>query len=185
MLRRWYFIIISSAVLLFAAYYVYNKWDKNETVPEDIFIEAVLKPNSNPNMDYKDYLLEVYIDKRKYSQHMIYPYISGLHSMSFDAKEDEGFFRPSSIGSAGDDEVKVADALHKHNISQMNYDNGYLDFIGFWSPPEQGKHKLKMYFEANDNFNSLEDMYLVYVHKEKGIFGQDLGWTKVVKIQAE
>lgn len=178
-------MIVCSVVLLLGAYYVYHESNKNEATPEDIHIEASLKRNLNPNMDHKDYMLEVYIDKKKYSQHMVYPYMPGLHFMSFDAKEDEGFFVPGSIGSAGDDEIKVADTLNKHNIPKENLENGYMNFIGFWSPQEEGSHKLRMYFEADDDFKFSDEMYLVYVHKEEGAFRQDLGWTKLVKVQAE
>jgi hypothetical protein len=175
---------VFAAALLFLSFYIYQETGKSKTVPEDIKIEAVLKPNNNERMGHKDVMLEVSIEKHSSSRHLIYPYIPGLMHMSFDNEEGQGFYVPTSIGNGPDDERKVADALRAGGVINSSFDDEELTMMGFAGPEEAGSHKLRMYFEAED-VSSLKEMHLVYVHKETGRFGRELGWTKVVKVQPE
>lgn len=175
-------IIISLVLVGFILYYFDS--NINKTNPEDIMVEATLKPNNNPRMDHKDVMLEVFIDKSKNSQHMIYPYIPGLHYMSFDTKEEKGFFIPTNIGSGSGDERKVYDTLKNNRIIDDTVEKNQLHDIGFWSPQDAGFHKMRLYFQ-NEDLKPNNEMYLIYIHKEEGLFGQDLGWTKLVRIDSE
>lgn len=56
-------------------------------------------------------MLEVFVDKQKYSQHMIYPYFPNLEYMTFDSKEDKEFFVPTSIGSGAGDKKRVTSRM--------------------------------------------------------------------------
>lgn len=182
-------IIFNAAIILllligFSAYYLES--NKNETTPEDIMIEAVLKPNHNPRMDYKDIMLEVTVTKNKNSQHMIYPYISGLYYpgidyMSFDAREEEGFYVPGAIGISPMDDQKVYDTLKQNRIIDSTIKKEQVKYAGFATPQDAGVHKMRIYFNKDD-FNANNEMYLVYVHKEEGVIGKDIGWTKLVRV---
>lgn len=172
------------SLLLLGVRMFYMESNKNETFPDDIIVKATLKPNTNPRMDYKDVMLEVSIDKSKNSQHMIYPYIPGLQYMSFDSREEEGFFIPTSIGSGYSDEQKVYETLINNRIIDHAIEKEQIHYIGFWSPQDAGDHQMRLYFE-NEGLKENNEMYLIYVHKEEGAFGQDLGWTKLVKVETE
>lgn len=175
--------LISCIIIIgFSAYYIESKEKKAK--PDDIFIEAILKHNNNSRMDHKDVMLEVLIDKNKYTQHMIYPYIPGLQYMSFDNHEEKGYFVPTSIGIDSGDEQKVYDTLINQKIINSSIEKEQLNLIGFWSPQEAGIHKMRLYFQTED-FNADNKMYLIYVHKEKGLFGRDQGWTKLVRVESE
>lgn len=169
---------------LVAAYSIYIRLNNNKTSPNDIKIEAVLKPNSNNRMKHKNIVLEVSIEKSSDSQHMIYPYIPGLLYMTFDGNEGEEFFVPTSIGGGPGDKERVINALKNNKIMNTTIHDDQYEAIGFWVPKESGKHKTKMYFEAQD-LSLINEMYLIYIHKETGFFNQDLSWSKVVKVKSE
>ena len=152
--------------LLIGIYIILNLYnsEKNKAVlPEDIKIEATLKENESENMQDKGYILEVVIDQKKDSQNMIYPYLEGLGNMSFDRKEEEGYFIPSSIGTHGNDVAMIIKTLEENNIIEKNKGFTSSSFIGFGVPKSAGNYKLKMYFDEVDNFNASEKMYLIYV----------------------
>ncbi|WP_026021458.1 hypothetical protein [Paenibacillus senegalensis] len=104
--------------------------------------------------------------------------------MSFDTGEEAEFFVPTSIGSDSADEQKVYDTLKNNRIIDGTAKKDQIHFIGFWSPQDAGVHKMRLYFE-NKNLLADKEMYLVYVHKEEGRFGKDLGWTQLTSIDSE
>ena len=104
--------------------------------------------------------------------------------MTFDINEDKGYFTPSNIGNSGSDMQKVISSLQEHHIIDNSFDEEQLQLIGFWSPQQAGSHKMRMYFEAEE-LKSTDEIYLIYVHEETGLFGQDLSWTKLVKVKNE
>lgn len=169
-------------IFIFSAYFIETM--EEETKPDDVIVEAVLKNNNNSKMDHKDIMLEVLINKNKYTQHMIYPYIPGLQYMSFDNNEEDGYFVPTSIGVSPDDEQKVYDTLINQKIINSTIEKEKLGLIGFWSPQEAGTHKMRLYFQTED-FDANNEMYLIYVHKAKGLFGRDKGWTKLIKVKTD
>ncbi|SDW37981.1 hypothetical protein [Paenibacillus sp. PDC88] len=87
--------LISCIIIIALSAFLIESMEE-ETKPDDVHVEAVLKIKSNSKMDHKVVMLEVLIDKNKYTQHMIYPYIPGLHSMSFDNNEENGYIVPTS-----------------------------------------------------------------------------------------
>lgn len=72
----------------------------------------------------------------------------------------------------------------KAGITDNSFDEEQFHIIGFWSPQEAGIHRLRMYFEA-DRLKLSDEFYLIFVHKETGVFGQDLSWTKLIKVKSE
>lgn len=170
-------------IFVFSAYYVQSM--EGKTKPEDIFVKAILKHNANPRMVHKDVMLEVLIDKKNDTQHMIYPYIPGLQLMSFDNREEKGYFIPGAIGSVPEDEQKVYDTLINEKVINNTIQKEQLNTIGFWSPQEAGLHKMRLYF-LKENFNAKNnEIYLIYVHKEQGLFGRDHSWTKLIRVESE
>lgn len=162
----------------------YLKPMENETSPDDVNVEAILKQNNNARMDHKDVMIEVFIDKKKKSQNTIYSYTPGLWHISFDDREEDGFFTPNTIEINGGDEQLVFDSLVSQKIINPTVKKEQLNLVSFWSPQESGIHRARMYFQS-EGFDSNDDMYLIYVHKEKGLFGQDKGWTKLFTVQPE
>ncbi|GAK40928.1 hypothetical protein TCA2_3419 [Paenibacillus sp. TCA20] len=177
-------VALISCIFIFALSAFLIESMEEEIKPDDVHVEAVLKIKSNSKMDHKVVMLEVLIDKNKYTQHMIYPYIPGLHSMSFDNNEENGYFVPTSIGVGPGDEQKVYDTLINQKIINSTIEKEQLGLIGFWSPQEAGVHKMRIYFRTAEDFNANNEMYLIYVHKAKGLFGQDIGWTKLIRVKS-
>ncbi|MFX3631690.1 MAG: hypothetical protein ACE3L7_11325 [Candidatus Pristimantibacillus sp.] len=178
-------IIVVLAVVLATLYYMYNKEKQKAASPDDIQIKATLKINKNERMidlDY-DYMLEVVIDQKKYSQHIIYPYVEGLGRFSLDPKEDEGYYIPGSIGSAGNDEQLVIQAFRDQQIFFTEKDSS--SFIGFYFPEEAGVYKMRVYLEEEANFRPSDPMYMAYVHKGDKGWGLDNNWTKLIEIKSE
>lgn len=186
-MKRSVVIILSIFALLLIIGIVYLMYalDKGRTSPEDIVIKAVLKPNQNETMGHKDVMLEIVIEKKNYSNHMVYPYSPKLHYLSFAENEEEGFFRPTNVVAlSGLDRQKVYDTLLEHRMIDGSVKEEEISTIGFWSPYEAGEHQMRVYFEAND-FTASDPLYIVYVHDETGLFGKDLSWTKLIKVKIE
>jgi hypothetical protein len=173
--------MVIAIVVFAAAFYYYHEEKKKAATPEDIHIEAVLKPVTNEKMDYKDYTLEVVIRKEKHSSHMIYPYIEGLGHLSFDSEEEEGFYLPGSVGSGAGDEEMVREAFRNQGIP---YKEDVISFVGFYSPDEAGVVKMRMYLQDWAGFEPSAPMYLTYVHRGERGYGLDKSWTKIVEIKS-
>jgi hypothetical protein len=175
-------LIIIVLLLGAAAYYAYWHSGQNKALPEDVSVEAVLKRSANPHVKDYPYVVELSIRHSKPMSNMIYPYIPGLGPISFDNAEAGEYAVPGSIGLYSDDETLVRQALR---------DEAHIDapnkqpIAGFNSPTEAGQYKMRVYFQASPGFDPKNDMVLVYVHHERGRFGQDLRWTKLIKVKAE
>ncbi|MBM7569925.1 hypothetical protein [Aquibacillus albus] len=148
--------------------------------PEDVTIEAKLNINENERLSYKDYMLEIVIDK-EFGENMIYPYMEGIGYMSFDSNEaKEAYYLPGSVGTSLSDEEMVHNELRKNNIIDVTDDFQFSSLIGFYTPEDKGRYQLRMYFEKDKNFDGFDDMYLVYLHKE-----DDNKWSKLIEIESE
>jgi hypothetical protein len=176
------YVVVFVLTVLTAALYLYFNEKTKAAIPEDIEIEAVLKPNKNEKMKHHDFVLEVTVHKKKDSQHLIYPYLEGLEGMSFDNKEEDGYYVPGSIGTSNGDEVLVEQAFRE---KQLLYEAHKSSFIGFYSPAEAGVYKMRLYFREVENFTAMDNMYLTYVHRGEKGFGLDKSWTKIIKIKSE
>lgn len=175
-------VLIVGLILIF---YVYNKEKQKAASPEDIQIEATLKINENERMmdlGY-DYMLEVVIDQKKDSPHIIYPYVEGLGRISISEKEDEGYYMPGSIGLVDNDEQLVIQAFQDQQITFTEKDSSSF-FIGFYFPKEAGVFKMRVYLQKEANFRPSDPMYMAYVHKGEKGWGLDDNWTKLIEIKS-
>src|SRR5690625_4399460 len=142
----------------------------------DIQVETTLKLNHNVAMAHKDYMLEVIIKKGNNNNNVIYPYIEGLENISFDGNEDEGYFIPNHVGSSSDDEQVAIEKLQEQQIIDQDTD---YQFLGFSIPEKSGIYKMRIYFDAEDDFVPSDHMYLIYIQTENGMFGKK---TKVAQL---
>lgn len=144
--------------------------------PEDISVEATLKVNESERMYDRDYVLEISIDK-EHGKTVIYPYMKNLTNMTFDEEEDDTYFNPEVIGTNLEDEEFVLNELKKHNVSIDAFE--FSSLIGFHIPEEKGEYKLRIYFEKKDDFESSDELYLIFLHKED--FNR---WSKLIKVES-
>lgn len=183
-MKRILLIICLVLIVLYISFNLYTK-SKLAVSPEDIFIEATLKSNDNERLSHLDYMLDIVIRQEKDSQNIIFPFIRGLTNFTFDGKEEEGYFLPGAIWSAGPYGEMVVEALREQNIINKleSYNDGSLKYV--YVPKEAGEYKLRIYLEEAEDFSGLSDMYLVYVHIEDRTFLPDIRWTKIVEIKSE
>ncbi|WP_407268462.1 DUF3221 domain-containing protein [Radiobacillus sp. PE A8.2] len=187
--KRWFtrLVVASGAIVAALLFSVMFFIDQDPTTGNldnlpNVSIDAALTVNTNDDLDYKDYMLEVTVKKGQ-GNNITYPVMKGLFGMTFTDQEDDGYYIPTSIGTGGIDEQIVVKALKRINILDKNVEKyPYSGFIGFFTPEEAGTYKLRMYFNKSEDFDPTEDMYLVYIHRSSGIFGNNVNTTKVVKV---
>ncbi|QHW31671.1 hypothetical protein GZH47_13010 [Paenibacillus rhizovicinus] len=164
-----------------ASYLVYRHAGQNKVLPRDVNVTVTLKPSLNTRFTDLPYMLAVAVQNDKSSSNMIYPYIPGMESLSFDDTEKREFAVPGSIGSGSADVKLVREALAAAGIDVP----AEQDFVGFPSPSEAGQYKMRAYFRAPAGIRPTDKLYVIYVHHEKGDFGKDLSWTKLIKVKVE
>lgn len=166
-------------LILAAGFYTYQSTTTIRTAPDDIKLEATITANTNPNMDY-DYMLDITLRQESDSVHLMYPVISGINRLSYDAKDEEsGYFLPTNIVLANKDEPRIMEALATNNLLDWERDTLY----GIWAPVEKGTYKLRAYFNSDQKLEQWEYAQLLYVHSEEGWIGNDLSWSKLIDVQ--
>jgi hypothetical protein len=179
-LKRILLIVCLVLIVLYMSFDLYTK-----PKPEDILIEATLKINDNERLSYLDYMVDLVVHQEKDSQNMIFPFIRGLTNLTFDDKQEEGYFLPGAIWSAGAYEPIVVEALKEQNIINNLESHNAGSMMGVYVPEEAGEYKLRMYLEEAEGFSGLRDMYVVYMHIEERTFLPDIQWTKIVEIKSD
>ncbi|RJX37636.1 hypothetical protein D3P09_21925 [Paenibacillus pinisoli] len=171
--------VLALILILAAGFYAYESTTTVRTVPDDIKLEATVMANTNPNMDY-DYMLEISLTQDNDSAHLMYPIISGINRLSYDAKDEElGYFLPTNIALVDKDEPRMMDALTTHNLLYWEKDT----FYGIWAPVQKGTYKLRAYFNSDQKIEQWEDAKLLYVHSEEGWVGNDMSWSKLIDVR--
>ena len=125
-------------------------------------------------------MLELVINKKEYSNGMIYPYIEGLGHISFNSEDSNELFIPSGVGSDYTEELAIT-KLKEEGILSKNQEHS---LTGFWCPNEEGNYKMRAYFSESDSFENIINPVLAYVHKENKI-DKDLSWVKIFNISVE
>lgn len=143
--------------------------------PENLSVDAVLKLNENENMDDKDYMLEIYLNK-ELGNVMVYPLMQNLDHLSFDENESDIFYCPGSLTvDFYKDKEYIANALKTHNFDNV-YD--FSSLMAFQLPDEKEEYKLRVYFEGE--VKETDKFYIIFLHKEK--FNT---WTKLIEIDTD
>jgi hypothetical protein len=164
-------IIISTIVISY-------KSIKPSASQRDIVVQGTLQLNNTGSNNYKEYLLSVNITKNKDCHIMMYPYVEGLANISFNEKEEEGYYNPGTVGSDGVTEPIARNELKSNNIAVTSNE---ISLIGFWVPYEMGQYKAKIYLDKLDTFKGIRNPVLVCVYTEKK-YGKKLTWSKVVPL---
>lgn len=128
-------------------------------------------------VDTEKYEVDMQITRTKEDNgiYMVYPVIFGWGNLSFNEELDDSYFRPSSVGTSGEMEQLIHQALQDEGINTSN-ENG--NFAGFSIPDEAGTYRLRFTISPlSENVHSLNDPKIYYVHQEK-VLGKNLNWVK-------
>ncbi|RJE90288.1 hypothetical protein D3P07_08775 [Paenibacillus sp. 1011MAR3C5] len=173
--------VLPVILILSAGFYAYQSTTTAKTKPDDIRLEATVSSNTNPNRDL-DYVLDITLTQEADSTHLMYPVITGINRLSYDAKDEElGFFVPTNIALVDKDEPRILDAVAADEFFTWDRDT----FYGIWAPAEKGTYKLRAYFNSDQGIEQWHDTQLLYVHNEEGWLGNDLSWSKIIDIRID
>ncbi|MFF2887325.1 hypothetical protein [Paenibacillus sp. NPDC057967] len=168
-------------LILSAGFYAYHSTTTAQSSPADIHLSASVSKNINQKMDL-DYMLDIMLIQKTDSTHLIYPVITGINRLSYDAKDEElGFFVPTNIVLVDKDEPKIVDAVATNNLFTWERDT----FYGIWAPAQKGIYKLRAYFNSDQEIEQWQHTQLLYVHIEEGWLGNDLSWSKMIDVQID
>ncbi|GAB1156085.1 hypothetical protein YWY31_21100 [Paenibacillus illinoisensis] len=148
----------------------------NNLVPslkeQDVSMKGTIR-----QVDTNKYEVDMQITRTKEDNghHMVYPVIFGWGNLSFNEELDDSYFRPPSVGTSGELEQLVHQALQDEGINTSN-ENG--NFAGFSIPDEAGIYRVRFTISPlSENVHSLNDPKIYYVHQEK-VLGKNLNWVK-------
>lgn len=167
-------IIISIIVISYTS-------NKPSITEADISIKGVLQLNNTGEKNYKEYVINVEMNKNKNCSVALYPYIAGLGQMSFSNKDKDSYYVPGSIGSDGVTEPIAVNELKSKNIMERNSKDS---LTAFWFPYEAGKYKTRIYMEKLDDFVKIKNPVLVCVFNEEK-FGKQFTWSKIIPVKYE
>ena len=173
-------IVAAICILVITAVIFINNIKPSSTA-EDIEVEGILQLNKTGEINYKDYILNINMIKKKDCQVIVYPYFIGIGTITFNEKEKDGYYLPGSIGSDGVTEPVAINELKNKCIIDRADD---FSLTGFWFPNTAGQYKARLYLDRLDNVSEIRDPYLVCVGIENK-YGKQFTWTKLVPITIE
>lgn len=174
--KIWLLIIICLVIVL----YLFYQNIRPSVSDEDIKVEATLQSCDSTIYPYKEYVIEIKIEKSKDCHVMIYPYSKEIGRITYNVNdEQEDYFIPSSIGSDGITARAAETELRKNKLI---YDMEEISFVGFSFPDEAGTYKARMYVDmlSETNVNSNPMLVCVYVEEK---LGKQLTWAKIVPVK--
>ncbi|MGG4481455.1 hypothetical protein [Paenibacillus illinoisensis] len=171
MRKQTIFWITGIAIVVVAVLLTYNN-----LVPslkeQDVSMKGTIR-----QVDTDKYEVDMQITRTKGDNgiHMVYPVVFGWGNLSFNEELDDSYFRPPSVGTSGELEQLVHQALQDEDINTTN-ENG--DFTGFSIPDEAGTYRVRFTISPlRKNILSINDPQSYYVHQEK-VLGKNLNWVK-------
>ncbi|MEC0126629.1 hypothetical protein [Paenibacillus pabuli] len=180
MRRSTIFWMTGIAIIIVAVFLVYNNLAPGVTA-QDVNMKGTIRQTATDEYEVQ---LTITRTKEEKGLHMVYPFVPGWGSISFNDKEDNRFIQPTSVGSTGAMEEILRQALQGQSSTAIT------EFAGFSIPDAVGTYKMRFTIHPlGDEAEPIRIPMIYYVHQEK-VLGKDLSWVsgeplEIIKEYAE
>ncbi|PZT53480.1 hypothetical protein [Paenibacillus silvae] len=188
MRKKIIFGIIGVVLLVLVSVWIY-RYAAPSLTEQEVTMTGTIRQLDSETVEVE---LAVTRTKEDHEPHFIFPLVPGWGGISFTEEQEQGLFRPSSVGTSYHDQVILEQMvkMQDHNDNQITKQVFSQDLTGFSVPDEAGTYKMRFTLKSLDEtVQPLHNPMVYYVHNERWL-GKNLSWAAgqkldIVKEEAE